>query len=112
MATPGIDEGMACEAYDAYALTMQRVLLQVVQCEKCASALMHHALLKDCTRGRPQPSLTHLLRTAFTFACAAPDGAGEEVSARITAWYLEGSVTSSLPVPLTPDPLFPVKGAA
>ena len=116
LATAGIDRQMACDAYDAYADILHRVLFEVVQCEECANAVMHHALFKVCTEGVPHPSLSRSLRTAFACACATPGDAGKEVCARITAWYLEGSVTSDSPLPLGSDPgsdpRIPLKGAA
>ena len=90
MATAGIDRQMACEAYDAYAGTLHRVLLQVVRCEECASALMLHALLKDCTQGGSPPSLSRLLRTALAAACVtANENGNRTVQDRIRAWYME-----------------------
>ncbi len=100
-----VDREMACEAYDAYAPAVYGALLRVVQCGGCASDVMIHTFVNECTEGATKPTLAKLLRASFALACGALDNeSNRAVQVRIRAWYLEAQTLSTLPKQIGNEP--------
>ena len=103
--TGKLDRTVACEVYDAHAAAVHGAMMRVVQCEECASDVMVHTFVKVCSEGGAKPTLSRLLRTAFTAACGAADEIGnQEVRARIRMWYLEAQALRDLPSTVNDPP--------